>query len=184
MKTKVLVGILLFLIVINLSTIGVFVYHLLKPAPAEFEPLPGDGGPLPGMMSRGNPMMRLKPEAREQMHKLMLAFREESQVYQEQIFALEDSTVALLKNDPPPMSRVNEHLKQIADLRLLINEKAVHNLLQAKKFLSPEEQGMFFRAIMQARPQGMRMSGNMTRGPMWGKGMRGMQGRFDSSITQ
>lgn len=183
MKTKVLVGILLFLIVINLSAIGVFVYHLLKPALPEFDPVAGDGVPQPGMMRGGMPMMRLKPEAREKMHKLMVAFREEIQGYQEQMFALEDSTVAMLKNDPPPMSRVNEHLKQLADLRLLINEKAVHNLLQTKKFLSPEEQEVFFRAIMQARPQGMPMGGGMTRGPMGGRGMRGMQGRFDSSIT-
>lgn len=184
MKTKVLVGILLFLIVINLSTIGVFVYHLLKPPPAELEVAAGDPVPPPGMVGAGMPMMRLKPEARERMHKLMLGFREEIRGYQEQIFALEDSTVALLKNDPPPMSRVNEHLRQIADLRLLINEKAVHNLLQAKKFLTPEEQEMFFRAIMQARPQGMRMGGGTTRGPMGGRGMRGMQRHDDSSSTQ
>jgi Spy/CpxP family protein refolding chaperone len=183
MKTKVLVGILLFLIVINLSTIGVFVYHLLKPPPPELEPVAGNGVPPAGMMGADMPMMRLNPEAREQMHKLMVAFREEIQSYQEQIIALEDSTVALLKNDPPPMSRVNEHLKQLADLRLLINEKAVHNLLQAKKFLAPEEQEMFFRAIMQARPQGMRMGAGMTRSPMRGRGMRGMQGHYDSSIT-
>ncbi|HCA79390.1 MAG TPA: hypothetical protein DEP53_06605 [Bacteroidetes bacterium] len=184
MKTKVLVGILLFLIVINLSTIGVFVYHLLKPVPPELALGAGEGVPPPGMMGAGMPMMRLKPEAREKMHKLMLGFREEIRDYQEQMFALEDSTVALLKNDPPPMSRVNEHLKQIADLRLLIDEKAVHNLLQAKKYLSPDEQEMFFRAIMQARPQGMRLGGGTTRGPMWGRGMRGMQGHDDSSITR
>jgi Spy/CpxP family protein refolding chaperone len=117
------------------------------------------------------------------MHKLMLGFREEIRGYQEQMVALEDSTVALLKNDPPPMSRINEHLKQLADLRLLINEKAIHNLLQAKKFLSPEQQEMFFRAIMQARPQGMRMGGGMARGLMSGRGMRGMQERIDSSIS-
>ncbi len=183
MKTKVLVGILLFLIVINLSTIGVFVYHILKPGPPETVPFAGEGGPPPGMMGPGMPMMRLQPEVRERMHKLMVGFREEIQSYQEQIFALEDSTVALLKHDPPPMTRVNERLKQLADLRLLINEKAVHNLLQAKKFLSPEEQEMFFRAIMQARPQGMQFGGGMMRGPKWGRGIRGMQGRIDSSSS-
>ena len=183
MKTKVLVGVLLFLIVINLSTIGVFVYHLVKPAPPELGLAAGDGVPPPGMMGGGMPMMRLNPEAREKMHKLMVAFREEIEGYQEQMFTLEDSSVAWLKHDPPPMSRISENLKKIADLRLLINEKAVHNLLQAKKFLTPEEQEMFFRAIMQARPQGMRMGGAMSRSPMRGRGMRGMQGRFDTAIT-
>jgi len=183
MKTKVLVGILLFLIVINLSTIGVFVYHWLRPGPRGMEPFSGNGMPPQEMMGPGMPMMRLEPEVRERMHKLMLGFREEIRGYQEQMVALEDSTVALLKNDPPPMSRINEHLKQLADLRLLINEKAIHNLLQAKTFLSPEQQEMFFRAIMQARPQGMRMGGGMARGLMSGRGMRGMQERIDSSIS-
>lgn len=180
MKTKVLVGILLFLIVINLSTIGVFVYHLVRPGSPDVELLPPEGAPPQAMMRRGMRMMHLQPDAREQMMKLMTSFREEIRTYQQQIFALEDSTVALLIADPPPMSRVSENLKKLADLRLLINEKAVHNLLQAKKFLDPEEEEAFFRAIMQARPQGMRMSGGMG-GPMRGRGMRGMQEWLDTN---
>jgi Spy/CpxP family protein refolding chaperone len=183
MKTKVLVGILLFLIVINLSTIGVFVYHLIRPGTPDPELIPPEGVPPQAMMGRGMPMMRLQPEAREQMMKLMAGFREEIRTYQQQIFALEDSTVALLIVDPPPMTRVNENLKKLADLRLLINEKAVHNLLKAKKFLGPEEQEAFFRAIMQARPQAMRMSGGMG-GPMRGRGMHGMQEWLDTNKSR
>jgi hypothetical protein len=94
------------------------------------------------------------------------------------IFALEDTTVALLKNDPPPMGRISENLKQISDLRLLISEKAIHNLLQAKTYLPPPQQEMFFRAIMQARPQMARYgAGMMGRGMMRG---RQMPGRTDS----
>ena len=177
MKTKVLVGILLFLIVINLSTIGVFVFHMLQ-GPKEAEPMPFEGGRPGGMMAPESPMMSLQPEVRERMHKLMMSFREETKDLQQKIFALEDTTVALLKNDPPPMSRISDNLKQISDIRLLMNEKAIHNLLQAKSFLPPEQQEMFLRAIMQARPQtGRYGAGMMGRGPMRG---RQMPGRPDS----
>jgi hypothetical protein len=112
------------------------------------------------------------------MHKLMMDFREDTRDLQQKIFILEDTTVALLKNDPPPMSRISDNLKQISDLRLLINQKAIHNLLQAKSFLPPVQQDMFFRAIMQARPQmGRYGAGMMGRGPMRG---RQMSGRTDT----
>lgn len=171
MKTKVLVGILLFLIVVNLSTIGVFVYHLLQPGPRPGESLPFMEGRPTEMMGPESPMMRMQPEVRERMHALMMRFRGDVQELQQKIFVLEDTTVALLKNDPPPMDRVNDNLKKLSDLRLLINQKAVHNLLQAKSFLSQEQQDMFFRAIMQARPQSGRFGGGMGRGPMGGRPM-------------
>jgi hypothetical protein len=177
MKTKVLVGILLFLIVVNLSTIGVFVFHMLR-GPREAD-LGNPEGIRPGaMMTPESPMMRLQPEVRERMHKLMVSFREDTKDLQQRIFVLEDSTVALLKNDPAPMGRISENLKQISDLRLLINQKAIHNLLQAKTFLPPEQQDMFFRAIMQARPQAGRYGAGMM-GRMMMRG-RQMQGRTDS----
>lgn len=179
MKTKVLLGILLFLIVVNLSTIGVFVYHVLKSGPGQ----PGmqafkEEGP-PGMMEADSPMMRMQPEVRERMHALMIQFRDDIKELQQMAFVLEDTTVAMLKNDPPPMDRINENLKKLSDLRLSINQKAVHNLLQAKSFLNPEQQEMFFRAIMQARPQ-MGRNGGMGRGPMRGRQMMEGARRSDS----
>ena len=173
MKTKVLVGVLLFLIVVNLSTIGVFVFHMLR-GPKEAELMSPEGGRPIGVMTPESPMMRLRPEVRERMHKLMVSFREDTKELQQKIFMLEDTTVALLKYDPPPMGRISDNLKQLSDLRLLINQKAIHNLLRTKSFLPPEQQDMFFRAIMQARPQSGRYgAGMMGRGPMWGRQMPG-----------
>jgi len=181
MKTKVLVGILLFLIVVNLSTIGVFVYRILRGGPPQVEGLPVDGVHPPGMMGGESAMMRMQPEVRERMHSLMMKFREEVKETQEKITGLEDSTVAMLKNNPPPMDRINENLKKLSDLRLSINQKAVHNLLQVKSSLNPEQQEMFFRAIMQARPQmGRSGGGGMGRGPMRGRQMREDGKRLDT----
>ena len=181
MKTKVLVGVLLFLILVNLSTIGVFVYHILRNGPPKVDPLPGDGARPPGMIGAESPMMRMQPEVREKMQNLMMSFRDDVKDIQDKIFDLEDSTVAMLKNDPPPMDRVNENLRKLSDLRLSINQKAVQNLLQAKKFLTSEQQEIFFRAVMQARPQpGRGAAGGMGRGMMWGRQMREDGRRSDS----
>jgi Spy/CpxP family protein refolding chaperone len=180
MKTKVLVGILLFLIVVNISTIGVFVFHMLR-GPKEADPAPFEGGRSPGLMGPGAPMMRLQPEVRDRMHKLMVSFREDTRELQQKIVALEDTTVALLKNDPPPMGRISDNLKQLSDLRLLINQKAIHNLIQAKSFLPPEQEEMFFRAIMQARPQAGRYgAGMMGSGQMWGRQVPGRNDTMNS----
>ena len=181
MKTKVLVGVLLFLIVINLSTIGVFVYHILYPPPKEGEIPPFEGRPPMGPGGGASPMMNVKPEVMEHIHKLMAQFHEDVNGLQQQVFEIEDSTVAMLKNNPPPMDRVNENLKRASDLRLLISQKAVHNLLAAKSLLPPEHQDMFLRAIIQARPQAGRMGGEMGRGPMWGRPMGGGPGKLDSN---
>lgn len=181
MKTKVLVGILLFLIVLNLSTIGVFVYHLLRQEPGESGLPPFDENRPPGAMGSQMPMMNIRPEVRERMHALMMRFRADVNNLQEKMFQLEDTTVALLRNDPPPMARVDENLEKVSDLRLLINQKAVRSLLSAKSFLTREEQEMFFRAIMQAHPQGGRMGGGMGRGSMSGRQMGQGRGRFDST---
>jgi Spy/CpxP family protein refolding chaperone len=180
MKTKVLVGILLFLIVVNISTIGVFVFHMLR-GPKEAEPVPFEGSRSLGLLGPGAPMMRLQPEVRDRMHKLIMSFREDTRELQQKIFLLEDTTVALLKNDPPPMGRISDNLKQLSDLRLLMNEKAIHNLIQAKSFLPPEQQEMFFRAIMQARPQlGRYGVGGMGRGQMWGRQAPGRNDTMNS----
>jgi len=180
-KTKVLVGILLFLIVVNLSTVGVFVYHTFTGGPGDSRPFPFERNGQPGMMGGQSPMMSLEPETRERMHELMMAFHEEVGPLQDRIFQLEDSTVALLKNDPPPMERINSNLKRLSELRLSLNQKAVYNLLRARTFLTPQQQDTFFRAIMEARPQGGRMmGGGAGGGPMRGRGMRGGMGRLDS----
>ena len=181
MKTKVLVGILLFLIVVNLSTIGVFVYHILLSPPKGREFPMVEGVRPPGAMGAQSPMMDVKPEVMEHVHKLMAQFHDDVSSLQQQIFDLEDSTVAMLKNNPPPMDRVNENLKRVSDLRLMINQKAVHNLLAAKSLLPPEHQDMFLRAIIQARPQPGQMGGGMGRGPMWGRAMGRGPGRLDSN---
>lgn len=159
MKTKVLVGILIFLIVVNLATLGTYLYlRFVAPEEPPFG-FPG-GGPPPAMLE-------LDPAARSQLRDLMMDFRREARPLQEQILRAEDSIAILLVQEPVPDETLERLFEQIADLRVSINKMAVRRLVQTKSFLPPEQQRMFFRAIMDARPQ-MGPRGGFGRGPLIG----------------
>jgi uncharacterized membrane protein len=159
MKTKVLVGILILLIIVNLTTLGTYLY-LRFVAPGE--PAPGfpGGGPPPAIME-------LDPAARSQLRDLMMDFRREARPLQEQILRAEDSIAVLLEQEPVPADAVDRLFERTADLRVSINKMALRRLVQTKSFLPPEQQRLFFRAIMEARPQ-MGPRGGFGRGPFMG----------------
>jgi len=158
-KTKFLVGILVFLIVVNVAILGTYLYvRFLAPEDPAFG-FPG-GGPPPVMMD-------LDPAAREQLRDVMMEFRQEARPLQEQIAQAEDSIALLLGQDPVPTEAMDGLFKRIADIRVSINRMAVQRLVQAKSFLSPEQQRVFFRAILEARPR-MGPRGGFGRGPFMG----------------
>lgn len=159
MKTKFLVGILVFLIVVNVATLGTYLY-LRFIAPQEPDFGSPELGPPPAMMD-------LDPDAREQLRDVMMEFRQEARPLQEQITQAEDSIALLLAQDPVPTDAMERLFKRIADIRVSINRMAVQRLVQAKSFLTPEQQRVFFRAILEARPR-MGPRGGFGRGPLMG----------------
>ncbi len=142
MKIRILVGVLVLLILVNLGTIGTYLYLHFTHRP---EPPALDGGPRP-------PLAALSPEQREKLGDLMEGFRRETRDLNEQARMLEDSTVALLERNPVPDDLVDAQLKQLADLRLEISKKAARKLALAKSFLSADQQQGFFMSVMKARP--------------------------------
>jgi hypothetical protein len=54
--------------------------------------------------------------------------------------------------DPVPTARVDSLLGEISAARLEISRIAARKLIEAKTVLPPEEQRMFFDAILGARP--------------------------------
>ena len=144
MKTKVLVGVLLFLILVNLGTIGVYVFRLLRPGPPEAAFLSD---------REGQPALALRPEAREHLRGVMERFQEDTRDLQKEAEQIEDSTVALLCMEHVPMEQVQTSLRSLADVRLRLSTHAVASLLAAKPYLRPEEQNTFFRSVVHARPR-------------------------------
>ena len=175
MKTKVLVGVLLFLIVVNLASIGTYLYQRYTSPPDRgmgFQP--GEmGGPMFGR--RESSMMQLTDAQRQQMMELFRTFHEETQDLHLKIRSLEDQTFHLLQQESVPMEKVEGNLKQLSDLRLEISRRATHNLIKAKSFLTPGQQQMFYGAITQARPRSG-SGGPMGGGPFGGRRGPGFRG--------
>lgn len=149
MKTKVLVGVLLFLIAINLATIGTFVYLNLTrpPQPPEFMEPPsrsGEGPRAPRGLDKGQ---------REQLVALMNEFRDETRALRDSVRDLERSALELLKQDKLSLEQVDARLADIAALRLKLSEAAARKLIKAKAFLNPEQQEQFINLIIHSQPR-------------------------------
>jgi uncharacterized membrane protein len=176
MKIKILIGVLVFLILVNLATIGTFLWVLARGRP------PGDvRGPWPGRQrmnapfAEGRRMGHLPPEQREQLEALLQGLREETVDMRKQIHDLEAQTFSLMKRDPVPVERVDSLLEELSDARLAMSKITARKLIEARSFLSPEEQGIFFNALMEPR-QGM-LEGTPHRGRDHDGRMRMMRGR-------
>ena len=152
MKTKVLVGILLFLIVINLATIGTYAYH------AFFRPHPGpDFGLLSGEGRGGRvhlPPPDMTREQQEQLHAIIGHFVHSTDSLQRAAQGLEEDLLSLLRQDKPQESALTEKLRAISDTRYRIGLEATQHLLQTKSFLNREQQEAFFDAFMRLHGSG------------------------------
>jgi uncharacterized membrane protein len=172
MKTRLLVGALLFLIVVNLATLGTYLYHQFR------QP----NNQIKGELLAGPPeLAELPQDKRTQVMELMRSVRMQVMEKEKEIQTVEDSIATLLLSDPVPSERVNALLHRSADLKYEISTTAVQRLIQAKAFLTLEQQRLLFRAILEARPR-MRQQGRFgPGGPPFGPDAReGMPplGRF------
>lgn len=143
MKLKILIGVLVFLILVNLATIGSYVYHVRHRG--------DERGPFgPGMP--GSPLMeQLSPEQRQKMKESVDKFMEDTREPAETIRKLEEETMALLHNDTVPRARVDANLEKLSALRLEMSRRAVQRLIDTKSFLTPPQQEIFFRGIFGAQ---------------------------------
>ncbi len=149
MKIKVLIGVLVFLIAINLGTIGSYIYLRLtnenrKPGNKAF-------GEFPDMPAE-RPDLRLNREQRQQLIRLLRDFNEESRETRLQIRELEKEIFQLLQENQVPMKKVEQELKKMSELRLDISQLAIKKMIDAKKFLTTQQQARFFNDIMHERP--------------------------------
>lgn len=143
MKIKILVGILVFLIVVNLAALGSFLYMQWRNPPLpEFQRM-GQGPRFE---------LNLDKSQRQQLRTLLKEFRTETKPLNDQIHQLEDEIFELLQEDAVDPGRVEDKLKEIAALRLEISHRIIAKFYETREFLSPVQQRHFYRSLMQARP--------------------------------
>jgi len=147
MRLKLLVGILVFLIVVNLATIGTYLYYRIEQHPAEIRDFP-PGAPIPP------PLHDLGTIERTKLLKLMMDFHDETMELRDSVRSLEHESYILFQENPVSKDKINAKLQEIAAIRLEISKKAAARFIEAKTFLTQEQAERFFGAIMQARPDG------------------------------
>ncbi len=149
MKLRVLIGVLVCLIVVNVATIGTFLFVYFTRSPsgmAEFV-MPGLRARAPGVAKE-----RFHAKERDELMGLLRDFRLETRELRGRVSDLEAEAFELMQRDPVPAAGVDSLLERIADARLEISRIAASKLIEAKTVLPPTEQRMFFNAILDARP--------------------------------
>ena len=152
MKLKILIGVLIFLILVNLATIGSFVYMQFSgnkdDQSVSFRGSPNQPPP-PGEL-----ILKLSRKQNEQLKNMLDTFQLKVYPYKEQIRILDNKTYQLLIQNPVTESELNENLKKISDIKLKISRLAMQNMLDAKSILSPEQLELFYNAVIRPVPQG------------------------------
>jgi uncharacterized membrane protein len=157
-KIKLLIGILVALIVLNLATIGSFVYMRWR-APerdlAALAPRADRDFARPRDDRRGSHRpFHPSGDERRQLIGLLREFQSETVGIRQKIFEDEKEVFDLMQMDTVPRSTVDSLLEEISESRLEMRRMAVDKLIESKAHLSPMQQQRFFDSILQTRPGG------------------------------
>ena len=163
MKTKTLIIILVTLIIVNLITIGAFVYfQVTKKGP----PPPPQEAFKPFLLHPNNPEARLTEDQQKKLKDLMDNFKNETMQLKAQSDSTEKLLADLFQETNISRDKIETALKHLSDIRFKISLKAADNMIKAKSFLNPEQQKIFLRSIMQPRPEPPRPPAVGERPPM------------------
>jgi hypothetical protein len=86
------------------------------------------------------------------MRELLSEFHFDTAELRFRIHELESETFDLMHRDPVPTAQVDSLLAEISSVQLSISKIATKKMIEAKAFLSPEQQEMFFKALLGPRP--------------------------------
>ncbi len=152
MKIKLLVGGLIFLIIINLVTIGTFLYLQFNKSGQKFKYRAQDSLMIPPFLHPDSRGERLNKEQREKLFGMFENFRNETKEVNEEIEMIQNEIQELLMSETINEEELNQKMQKVSELRLKISRVAVKNIIEAKSFLTPEQVEHFVRAIMQFHP--------------------------------
>ena len=147
MKIKVLIGILVFLIVLNLATMGTWVYYqFLRPAqPA------GRAVPAQGLLHRPGqppPMVNLEPDQRRKFRQLLREMHQSKRPIQHQLRQLHYRLRLALSDTTVSADSLRVLLDSLAMVQRQLNDMTIDYFLQARKFLTPQQREQLFRFML------------------------------------
>ncbi|MGH1363502.1 MAG: periplasmic heavy metal sensor [Calditrichia bacterium] len=148
MKIKLLIGILIFLIVVNLATIGTYLFYRFDGGPG-----PGFNGPPPrGQMDRPRFPRSMNKEKHKQLMDRARAFRESIHSIHESIRSDERKLKDVLLAETADRQMADSLLMEISDKKLKIQEKAIIDFIEAKEFLTLDEQRVLSSILFRTGP--------------------------------
>ncbi|MCB9058282.1 MAG: hypothetical protein H6627_06930 [Calditrichae bacterium] len=148
MKVKVLSGILIFSLALNLAVIGTFLYHRFDRPDAFFPP---EGAKPPFIKD-----MDLDEDQRREMFELFNKFRRSSMNDMKDIFRIEQQLFDEIMANNINMNAVDSLNNLIASKKSELSSKAINNFIRTKKFLTKEQQEHFLKSLLQQRPRPFR----------------------------
>ncbi len=147
MKLRIWVVVLSLLTVMNLAAAAAFL--LVRSHARDDDGFRGPGV-RPPFMERGP--HGLQSEERERFMTLIHDFRTETRDLRDRTVELEEEIMEQMQREHVDRDAVGSLLKEISAVRLEISERATDKMIDAKEFLTPRQQKMFYRAILGARP--------------------------------
>jgi hypothetical protein len=155
MKIKILVGVLVFLIIVNFATIGSYTYfHITKGGERNYErPLLKEE--FRRTQSRP-PRLRLNSDQRRQLWKLNKQFQADIKEYEMEIDQIRTQIFQELEKESFSMDKVEEKLQNIAQIKLNIEKHAIMKLRETKKYLSPAQRQLIYDSMLDAPGKGLR----------------------------
>lgn len=148
MKLKILISILILLIIVNLATLGSYVYFKAKEESRTFAAYP----PFPGNIPQENfipPRLDLNREQRERFLELKRKFEGETKNLWQEVGKLREEILTEMQKDSFSMDRIEDKLEKIAQLRLEIEKRGIQNLTEAREFLTPPQRQHLFNFLME-----------------------------------
>ncbi|MFZ0389824.1 MAG: periplasmic heavy metal sensor [Calditrichia bacterium] len=162
-KIKIFIGILIFLMIINLAVLGSYLYHRWSLPERTF---PFSHERSAAMFDHSLP--RLDREQRHQLRRLQHRFHETVSPFLQQRRQYRRDMFELLRQDELDTAAVYEKLKELNLVDQDIERKAVELLMETRQFLSPEQLSFlyhFLSGFQEGAPPGRRYRGGSGRGP-------------------
>jgi uncharacterized membrane protein len=145
-KVKILIGVLVFLIVVNLATIGSYVYFRVQHKPVDVV------SNFPGRFPRP-PRLELDEAQRGQLVELRMSFENDTREISDEIAKTREEIYQMLRQDSVPMGSVEEKLRKVAELRIQVEQIAIKKLVEARHYLSPQQVDHLYRFLLMESPR-------------------------------
>lgn len=154
MKVKILVGLLVFLIVVNLVTLGSYIYFRWKENRiyAHWRTMRHREHAMAGKFPR-EPF--LTPDQRKKLGKVLRETEQQLHPFYRKNFQLQKKLYHQLLNPQPNMDSINAYLAQIESLQTQIHHKRIEKLLETKSFLDSTQQRILFWRLMKGGGRGV-----------------------------